>query len=103
MIRFLVTYEVPADPAEFERHYFEVHIPLAKQLPKLRRYQIGRRLSPVRGEPYHLVGELEWDSMEDLKAAFASEVGRRTAADLEEFAPTGVRSVIFEVESLHEA
>jgi hypothetical protein len=49
------------------------------------------------------VGELEWDSMEDLKAAFASEVGRRTAADLEEFAPAGVRSVIFEVESLHEA
>jgi uncharacterized protein (TIGR02118 family) len=103
MIRFLVTYEVPADPAEFERHYFEVHVPLTKQLPKLRRYEIGRRMSPVRGEPYYLVGQLEWDSMDDLKAAFASPEGRRTAEDLSQFAPTGVRSVIYEVESLYEA
>ena len=50
----------------------------------------------VRGVPYYLVAELEWDTMDDLRAAFASPEGRATAADaarLAELAP--VRSMIF--------
>jgi uncharacterized protein (TIGR02118 family) len=37
-----VLYRTPADPGEFERHYREVHIPLARQLPGLRRYSTSR-------------------------------------------------------------
>jgi uncharacterized protein (TIGR02118 family) len=37
MIRFLVLYRQPSDVAAFERHYLGVHVPLAKQLPGLRR------------------------------------------------------------------
>lgn len=29
MVRFLVVYEKPQDPEEFDRHYREVHLPLA--------------------------------------------------------------------------
>jgi uncharacterized protein (TIGR02118 family) len=36
--RFLVLWGTPQDRAEFDRHYREVHIPLAKKLPGLRRY-----------------------------------------------------------------
>ena len=42
MVHFLVTYEQPADVAAFDRHYFDVHMPLAKRLPGLRRYSISR-------------------------------------------------------------
>lgn len=42
MMRFLVVYETPRDPAAFDLHYREVHIPLAKKLPGLRRYTISR-------------------------------------------------------------
>lgn len=99
-VRFLALYERPADPEAFERHYREVHIPLARHLPGLRRYTLGRDLAPVRGgEPYHLVAALEWDSLDDLRAAFASPEGSATAADaahLQQLAP--VRSMIVALE-----
>ncbi len=94
--RFLALYETPADPDAFDRHYREVHIPLALQLPGLRHYTVGRDAGAVRGEPYYLVAELEWDTMDELRAAFASPEGRATAADaarLQELAL--VRSMIF--------
>ena len=102
MVRFLVLYDTPSDPAAFERHYREVHIPLARQLPGLRRYVVSRDAAAVRGgEPFHLVAELEWDSMDDLRSAFGSPQGRATAADVAELAPDGgVRSMIFEVEEI---
>jgi len=97
--RFLVLYETPADPAAFDRHYREVHLPLARKLPGLRRYTVGREPAGVRGgEPCHLVAELEWDTMEELRAAFAGPEGRACAEDserLQELAP--VRSMVFAV------
>ncbi|WP_405138128.1 EthD family reductase [Nocardia sp. NBC_01388] len=79
--RFVIMYDRPSDVEAFERHYSEVHIPLAKQLPGLRRYTVSRDATPVIGEPYYLVVMLDWDDMEALGAAFGSEVGNRTAED----------------------
>ena len=50
MVRFLVLYDTPADPEAFDRHYRDVHIPLAKQLPGLRRYTVSRNHGAVRGD-----------------------------------------------------
>lgn len=94
--RFLALYETPADPEAFNRHYRQIHIPLIRQLPELRRYTVGRDITALYGAPYYLITELEWDSMDELHAAFASPVGRATAADaarLQELAP--VRRMIF--------
>jgi uncharacterized protein (TIGR02118 family) len=41
-VRFLALYDTPADPEAFDRYYREVHIPLAKQLPGLRKYTVSR-------------------------------------------------------------
>ena len=79
--RFLALYETPEDPEAFERHYREVHIPLLRQLPELRRYTLGRDITALRGVPWYLVAELEWDSMDELRAAFASPEGQATGAD----------------------
>jgi EthD domain len=62
---FLALYETPADPEAFDRHYREVHIQLARQLPALRRYTVGDEAAAIRGAPYYLIAELEWDTMED--------------------------------------
>jgi uncharacterized protein (TIGR02118 family) len=97
--RFLALYETPADPEAFDRHYREVHAPLGRRLPGLRRYAISRDAAAVRGAPYYLVAELEWETLDELHAAFASPEGRATAADaalLQELAP--VRSMIFIVQ-----
>ena len=88
--RFLALYDTPADPEAFDRHYREVHIPLGSRLPGLRRYTVGWDAAAVRGTAYYLVAELEWDTMDELRAAFASAEGRATAADaarLAELAP----------------
>ncbi|MEV2226774.1 EthD family reductase [Nocardia vinacea] len=79
--RFVVMYETPSDIEAFERHCREIHIPLAKQLPGLRRYTVSRDATPVIGEPYYLVAMLDWDDMESLGAALGSEAGNRTAED----------------------
>ena len=98
MVRFLVVYETPTDPAAFDEHYRQVHIPLAKKLPGLRRYTVSRDVAALRGEPFYLVAELDWDDMDALRAAFASPEGQATAHDVAELAPDGrVRSMIFEV------
>jgi uncharacterized protein (TIGR02118 family) len=94
--RFLALYDTPADPGAFDRHYRQVHIPLLRRLPGLRRYSIGRHLTALHGAPCYLVTELEWDTMDELRAAFASPEGQATAADaarLQELAP--VRRMIF--------
>jgi uncharacterized protein (TIGR02118 family) len=94
--RFLAVYETPADPAAFDRHYHEIHIPLLRQLPGLRRYTISRDVVALHGEPYYLIAELDWDTMDSLRAAFASAEGQATAADaarLQELAPA--RRMIF--------
>jgi len=94
--RFLALYEAPEDPEAFDHHYREVHIPLLRQLPGLRRYTIGRDITALHGAAWYLVAELEWDSMDELRAAFASPAGQATGADaaaLEKLAP--VQRMIF--------
>ena len=101
MVRFLVLYDKPRDPEAFERHYRDVHIPLAKKLPGLRRYTISRNVAPVRGgDVYYLVAELDWDDRAALQRAFQSPEGQATAADVPELAGDGVHSMVFELEDV---
>jgi uncharacterized protein (TIGR02118 family) len=101
MVRFLVLYDRPDDPEAFDRHYRDVHIPLARKIPGLRRYTVSRHATPVRGgEPYYLVAELDWDDMPALQHAFQSPEGQATAADVANLAGSGVRSMIFELEEV---
>jgi uncharacterized protein (TIGR02118 family) len=88
--RFLAVYQTPAGPETFDRHYREVHIPLIRHLPGLRRYTAGRDVAALRGAPCYLITELEWDTTDELRAAFASPEGRATAAGaarLQQIAP----------------
>ncbi|HJP76338.1 MAG TPA: EthD family reductase [Pseudonocardiaceae bacterium] len=98
--RFVALYETPADPAAFEEHYHNVHIPLAYKLPGLRRYTISRDIVSLRGEtPYYLLAELDWGTMDELRAAFASPEGRATAEDAAHLAVLApMRAMIFTAE-----
>src|ERR1039457_2495216 len=48
MVRFLVLYDKPQDAAAFDRHYREVHVPMAEKLPGLRRYTVSHNPAPIR-------------------------------------------------------
>ncbi len=101
MVRFLVLYLQPADVGAFQRHYYDVHVPLAKKLPGLRSYTLSRDAAAIRGQqPYYLVAELDWDDIASLRRDFASPIGQETARDagiLAEMCP-GMHSMVFELE-----
>lgn len=89
MARMVVIYKQPKDPAAFDRHYFDVHIPLAKHLPGLRKYEVSRGsiAALAGGKDCYLIGILHFDSMAAIKGAFASPEGQACAADRRILAP----------------
>jgi len=98
MAKLLVLYHPPTDPAAFDTHYADIHIPLAKQLPGLRSYTInaGPVAGPAGAVPYYLVAELTFDSLPDLQAALGSAEGQAATADLGSFAQAGVTVLMYE-------
>ncbi len=95
MSRMVVIYAAPSDPAAFDDHYFRIHVPLAKQLPGLRSYEVSRgKIATRSGDGPYMVATLQFDSMEALQAAFASETGRACAADVSSFAPVAGESTM---------
>jgi uncharacterized protein (TIGR02118 family) len=89
MAQMIVIYRTPKNPDAFDRHYFDVHVPLARQLPGLRKLETNRGpvVSLYGAGDAHLVATLHFDSLSDLNAAFMSECGRACAADRQQLAP----------------
>jgi uncharacterized protein (TIGR02118 family) len=96
--QFVVAYRKPADPAAFDRYYFENHIPLAKTIPGLRRYLVSRGpvVAPEGASPFHLMAVLSFDSVADIQKAFVSPQGQAAVADVQKFAGAGVEMNFFE-------
>ena len=83
MAKMTVIYKTPKDIEFFEKHYFEIHVPLAKQLPGLIKYEINdAAIMSTTGhtEPYR-IANLYFDSMETMMNSFRSEIGQKCAAD----------------------
>jgi uncharacterized protein (TIGR02118 family) len=83
MAQLVVMYKTPKDAAAFDRRYFETHIPLAKKIPGLRKYEVslGPVVTPSGPSGVHLVATLHFDDMDAIQRAFASVEGQATAAD----------------------
>ena len=98
MAQLVVLYKTPKDAAAFDKHYFEKHIPIAKKIPGLRKYEVnqGPVASPAGPSGIHLVAILTFDSLAAIQAAFASAEGRATAADVPTFATGGVDMLFFD-------
>ncbi|RZJ33274.1 MAG: EthD family reductase [Flavobacterium sp.] len=89
MAKMTVLYKTPKDTGAFDAHYFNVHVPLAKQLPGLLQYEVSRTpvFSPNGHDDTYLIGTLHFESMDAMKNAFASEQGALCAADRRLLAP----------------
>jgi uncharacterized protein (TIGR02118 family) len=89
MAKMVVIYATPKDKVAFDRHYFEVHIPLAKKLPGLIKYEVSRGpIKSLSADPIpYLVGTLYFEDMDAINKAFASPEGRACAEDRKIYAP----------------
>jgi uncharacterized protein (TIGR02118 family) len=102
MVKLIAVYSKPDDVAAFERHYREIHLPLARKMPGLKRCELGWVRNAVGGgEPrYHLVAELYFEDRAALKAALSSPEGGAAAKDLMGFAGKLVHMMIADVETV---
>ena len=98
MARLVVLYRKAADAAAFGDHYVKTHIPLAKAIPGLRRYEVsaGPVTTPGGDRPYELVAILEFDSLAAIQQALGTPEGQAAAGDLRNFAQAGVELLMFE-------
>jgi uncharacterized protein (TIGR02118 family) len=98
MAEVVVLYKTPKDPAAFEKHYAETHIPLAKKMPGLRKFRVsqGPVATPAGPSGIHLIAILTFDSMGAVQSAFGSAEGKATAADVPKFATGGADIMFFD-------
>ena len=98
MARVVVMYKTPKDPAAFDRYYFATHVPIAKKIPGLRKYEVsqGAVASPGGPSGVHLVAVLHFDDMTAVGRAFASDEGKAAVTDVGTFATGGVDILMFD-------
>lgn len=98
MAKLVALYKKPADPVAFDNYYFSTHVPIAKKIAGLRRYEVsaGVVATPQGDSAYHLAAILSFDSMAAIQQALASPQGQAAAGDLANFAHAGVELLVFD-------
>jgi len=91
-------YKTPKDATAFDKHYFEKHVPIAKKIPGLRKYEVskGPVMTPAGPSGVYLVATLQFDDVAAIQAAFASPQGQAAGADVQTFATGGADMLVFD-------
>lgn len=88
MSKLIVLYKKPADPAHFEKHFREVHMPLVDKMPGLRGYSYGPA-SDLEGKDgayfWTFVGT--FDNLKAIHDAFGTPEGQKVGADIPNYSP----------------
>ena len=92
MVILTALYKTPSDPAAFDAHYNDIHTPLIKKIPGLRKLEViryGRMLTPptstLAEQPY-LQCNMYFDDKDAFKTAMASPENAAAGKDLMSFA-----------------
>lgn len=95
MAQLIVLYGHPDDPAAFDRHYAESHVPLAEKIPNCRGFTWGHVATLDGSRPAHyLSAVLTFDSVDALNAALQTPEGQAAAADVPGFATGGATMLV---------
>lgn len=87
MMKLVALYRRPEDQTAFDRHYTDVHAPLVRKYPGLRKLEITRLTGAPLGESkFYLMAEMYFDSRASMESALASAEGKAVARDLMSFA-----------------
>ena len=102
MVRLLVLYGHPKDPAAFDKYYSEKHIPIAKKMQGLKKWTIGKVQGLADGQPspYYYIADLYAESREAFDAILATPEGQAAGADVPNYASGGVTFIYTEIEEV---
>lgn len=92
MFQLTALYHHPEDTAAFDRHYTEVHAPIAKKIPGVQRYTVSHPApGPDGAQPaYYLIAVLEFADEAAFGAGMGGPEGQAALDDLPKFAGAGV-------------
>ena len=86
-IKYIVLYGHPPNPAEFEKYYLGVHMPLVAALKGVRKIEAAKCLPQADGSPpaFYRAFEAWFDSPEHMSAVFGTPEGKKVREDLPNF------------------
>ena len=100
MVKLVALYKKPTDIPAFEKHYAEIHAPLAKKMPGLRKLEVAHMTGSPGGEPkFYMMAELYFDNGDAMKAALGSPEGKAAAKDVMGFAGDLIYMMFAQVDS----
>lgn len=99
-VKLLVLYTAPDDPDAWDRHYLDVHVPLAAKVPGVQRFEGARVIAAPDGgeQTWFRTAELWFEDLDALGAGLGSPEGQATAADFQQIAPPGSRMFIAQLD-----
>jgi uncharacterized protein (TIGR02118 family) len=102
MIRLLVLYGQPKDPAAFDKYYHQTHIPITKRMKGLKKWPIGKVQGTPDGKPspFYYVADLYMENRADFEQLLASPEGQAAVADVPNYATGGATFLYTEVEDV---
>lgn len=86
MSKLVALYKQPADPAAFDKTYFDTHLPLIEKVPGLQKTRITRFTRSLVGDGYYLMAEMYFADEAALKAAMKSPEMAAAGENLDSFA-----------------
>jgi uncharacterized protein (TIGR02118 family) len=101
--KITVLYAQPKNVEEFDKYYFEKHMPLVYAVKEVKKVEIARPApGPDGAAPHHLITEIWFESPEVLKTVTATPEWKAIAADVANFAaPGGASAFVSVVEPKH--
>lgn len=91
MIKLVALYKTPEDKEAFDKHYFEVHMPIVDKIPGLIKSEVSKLKSlPGTESGYYMITEMYYNDMDSFNEAMASPEGKASARDLVNFAKNNV-------------
>ena len=87
MTKLIAYYKAPENKEEFEKKYFEEHLPLAKKMPGLVKCEVVKLKGLGGADPrFFMQTDMYFENEEALNIAMSSEEGRAAAKNLMSFA-----------------
>ncbi len=86
-MNLVALYKTPADPAAFDKAYFDTHLPLIKKVPGLQSARVSRFTRTIKGdEGWYMMAEMAFADADALKAAMRSPEMAAAGENLDSFA-----------------
>lgn len=98
MVKLVAIYSPPDDAQAFENHYREVHTPLVRKMPGLKKLEVSRFFGAPQGDArYYMMAEMYFADKDALFAALKSDEGKAAGKDLMGFAGKCVHMMFSDV------